>query len=192
MMFSSYKLAVGAALVSVASAALSINTPASLVECQPVSLSWSGGSGSPYYLAINKGGDSTSAALENLDSADSSPVTWTVNLASGTNVTIKVTDASGNIAYSSPVVIQAGSSSSCLTSSSSSSSTAASDSSSTGSSDSSTTASGSSSGTAATSASTSSAAATSSAASAALLTRENAGVMAAVLGFVASAFAVVA
>lgn len=38
--------------------------------------------------------------------------------------TIRVTDGSGNIAYSSPVVIQEGSSSSCLTSSSSSSATA--------------------------------------------------------------------
>jgi hypothetical protein len=34
--------------------ALTINTPASIVECQPVQLSWSNGT-APYYLAVLPG-----------------------------------------------------------------------------------------------------------------------------------------
>ncbi|ODO03326.1 hypothetical protein L198_02171 [Cryptococcus wingfieldii CBS 7118] len=109
------KLALLASVTGVATA-LTINSPASLIECQPTSLSWSDGT-SPYYLAIIHGGEVSSSAYESFDAVDSSPYTWTVNLASGTNVTIRVTDSDGTIAYSSPVVIQSGSSSSCLTSS---------------------------------------------------------------------------
>ncbi|TYJ57214.1 hypothetical protein B9479_002129 [Cryptococcus floricola] len=104
------------ATVTGAATALTINSPASLIECQPTSLSWSDGT-SPYYLAIIHGGEVSSSAYESFDAVDSSPYTWTVNLASGTNITVRVTDSDGTIAYSSPVVIQSGSSSSCLTSS---------------------------------------------------------------------------
>ncbi|WRT67183.1 uncharacterized protein IL334_004149 [Kwoniella shivajii] len=188
--------------------ALTINTPASLIECQPASITFSGGSASPYYLSILPGGQPSAAALENLPNADTSPVTWTVDIASGTNITIKITDGSGNIAYSSAVVVQAGSSTSCLgTNSGSSSASASSDSSATSAaassgstasaasgSGSATSAAGSaasaakSSGTAAASAAASSA---SSAASSALLTKQNAGAAAIILGFVASAMAVI-
>ncbi|AAW41559.1 hypothetical protein CNBB2910 [Cryptococcus deneoformans B-3501A] len=194
------KAAIVVALAGTVNAALSINTPASLIECQPAALSWSGGSSTPYYLAVLPGGQVSATALENIDTVDTESYTWTVNLASGTNITIRVTDGSGNIAYSSPVVIQEGSSSSCLTSSSSSSATAAAGSSS-GDSSASTTASGSSasSGSSGSSASTtasgSSASASSSSSSSdsgALLTKGNAGVAASLVGIVAAAFAAVA
>ncbi|WVQ69994.1 hypothetical protein V866_008248 [Kwoniella sp. B9012] len=201
MMFTT-KIAALSTLVAAANA-LTINTPASLIECQPTSITFSGGSSSPYYLSILPGGQASASALENLPDADSSPVTWTVDIASGTNVTIKITDGSGNIAYSSPVVIQAGSSSSCLGTNSESSSSATSGSASassgasttsgsaaaSGTASSTSKASGSASGSSSASAASSS---SSSASSAAYLTKENAGAAAIVMGFVATALGVIA
>ncbi|WVQ65037.1 uncharacterized protein L199_003207 [Kwoniella botswanensis] len=111
----SKNLILAAALVGQAYG-LTINTPASLVQCQPASITFADGT-APYILAVIPGGEVSSAAIETIeDSATSSPVTWTVNLASGTYITLKLTDSTGTIAYSSPLTIQAGSSSSCLNS----------------------------------------------------------------------------
>ncbi|WWD16388.1 hypothetical protein CI109_100814 [Kwoniella shandongensis] len=94
--------------------AQSVNTPASLVECQPASITFSGGT-SPYILAVIPGGQVSAAAIETLsDSLSTSPFTWNVNLAAGTNITLKITDSTGAIGYSAPQVIQAGSSQACL------------------------------------------------------------------------------
>ncbi|KAK6903020.1 hypothetical protein I203_108281 [Kwoniella mangroviensis CBS 8507] len=201
MMFTT-KIATLSTLIAAANA-LTINTPASLIECQPTSITFSGGSSSPYYLSILPGGQASASALENLPDATSSPVTWTVDIASGTNITIKITDGSGNIAYSSPVVIQAGSSSSCLGTNSGSSASATgstSASATSGSSASGSAASAAASGTASStsrasgsaSGSASAASSSSSAASSAYLTKENAGAAAIVMGFVATALGVIA
>ncbi|GFZ45154.1 hypothetical protein JCM24511_02880 [Saitozyma sp. JCM 24511] len=94
----------------------SINTPPSLVQCQPAAISWVGGT-SPYILAAIPGGQVSAAALETIDASETGTSTsWTVNLATGSYITLKLTDATGNIAYSSPLTVQAGSSSSCLNS----------------------------------------------------------------------------
>ncbi|RSH94059.1 hypothetical protein EHS25_006713 [Saitozyma podzolica] len=149
-MLSTSKLTLVAALL-VGANALTINTPASLIECEPTSLSWTDGT-EPFYIAAIPGGDVSGSAsisrpqstvanhdprhsfmtvesvfsadssplqLENIATATSSPYTWTVDLASGTNITIKITDSTGTIAYSSAVVIQSGTSTSCLNSSAS-------------------------------------------------------------------------
>ncbi|WVQ71661.1 hypothetical protein IAR50_001201 [Cryptococcus sp. DSM 104548] len=195
------KVAVLAAVTGVASA-LTINSPASLIECQPASLTWSDGT-APYYLAIIPGGEVSASAYESFDAVDSSPYTWTVNLASGTNITVKVTDSTGTIAYSSAVVIQEGSSSSCLTSSISgvstsssassggSSSTAAASTTASGSS-STAAASGSTSASATSDSSSTASASSSSSSSGALLTKTNAGFAASVVGLAAAAFAALA
>ncbi|WWC68516.1 uncharacterized protein I206_102445 [Kwoniella pini CBS 10737] len=95
---------------------LTINTPASLVQCQPASITFAEGT-APYILAVIPGGQVSAAAIETIDdNLTSSPLTWTVNLASGTSITLKLTDSTGNIAYSSPLTIQAGASNSCLNS----------------------------------------------------------------------------
>ncbi|KAK4689739.1 hypothetical protein P7C73_g366, partial [Tremellales sp. Uapishka_1] len=137
------KLALASAVVSVVNG-LSISTPASLIVCQPVSLTFTDGT-SPYYLAVLPGGEASATAvrslltsalfgfltsahlaysiqLEQFPSITSSPYTWNVDLPADTNVTIRITDGTGTIAYTSTVVIQAGSSTSCLNSTSSSSS----------------------------------------------------------------------
>ncbi|RSH94818.1 hypothetical protein EHS25_004624 [Saitozyma podzolica] len=120
MMFS--KLLVPVALAASALAqTFSINTPPSLVQCQPGQISWVGGT-SPFILAAIPAGQTSAAAIETISSSlTASPYTWTVNLASGTNITLKLTDADGNLAYSSPIVIQAGTSTSCLNASASTS-----------------------------------------------------------------------
>ncbi|WVN87158.1 uncharacterized protein L203_102334 [Cryptococcus depauperatus CBS 7841] len=101
--------------------AISINTPAALVQCQPAQLTWTEGTG-PFIIAAIPGGQVSAAAIETIsDNVSASPYTWNVNLASGSNITLKITDSTGTIGYSSPVVIQAGSSSSCLNSSASTS-----------------------------------------------------------------------
>ncbi|WWC90001.1 uncharacterized protein L201_004931 [Kwoniella dendrophila CBS 6074] len=197
MMFPT-KLAALSTVVAVANA-LTINTPASLIECQPASITFSDGT-APYYLAILPGGQPSAAALENLPNAQSSPVTWTVDIAAGTNITIKLTDSTGTTQYSSAVVVQSGSSTSCLgTNSGSSASASSGASASAGSSASASAASGSAaaaSGSAkasgSASGSSSAASASASAKSSAYLTRENAGPAAIVMGFVAAAMGIFA
>ncbi|RSH80411.1 uncharacterized protein EHS24_008988 [Apiotrichum porosum] len=73
------------AALAAAANALTISTPASLVECQPVQLSWTDGT-APYYPSIIPGGEASSAALVTFDTQSATTYTWTVNLASGTNV----------------------------------------------------------------------------------------------------------
>ncbi|KAK8869767.1 hypothetical protein IAR55_000335 [Kwoniella newhampshirensis] len=187
------KLAIFSTLIAAAQAQLSVNTPASLIECQPASLSWTGSTSAPYFIAFLPGGQVSAPAIEQLQAVQSSPYTWNVNIAANTNITIRVTDGTGAIAYSSPVVIQAGSNSACLSSAAGDASTSA-GASATGSagSSASTTGSASRTGSATGSATSAPAATSSSASSAGLLTRENASGLAALLGFVAVAVSALA
>lgn len=67
------------------------------------------------YSAVIPGGQASAAALETLvDASSATSYTWTVNLAAGTSITLKLTDGTGAIAYSSPLSIQSGSSQSCF------------------------------------------------------------------------------
>ncbi|KAL7420799.1 hypothetical protein Q5752_004752 [Cryptotrichosporon argae] len=119
------KLALALAAAGLVSAQnFTVNTPASLIECQPAALSWVGGT-SPYIVAVIPGGEVSAAAYETIndDVADTS-TTWTVNLAADTSVTIKVTDATGAIAYSSADTIQAGADTSCVNATTSASASA--------------------------------------------------------------------
>jgi hypothetical protein len=117
------------------------------------------------FSAAIPGGEVSAAAIATIaDGITSNSYTWTVNIASGTYITLKITDSLGNIAYSSPLTIQAGSSSDCLTSSASGSSAA-----STAGSTSAAAASGSASASAAVSSAVSSAASVSAAASSAVV-----------------------
>ncbi|WRT66315.1 uncharacterized protein IL334_003270 [Kwoniella shivajii] len=110
---------------SALSADLTIQTPASLITCQPALLSWTGGQ-SPYYLAVIPGGEPSAAALQDLGEQTGNSLTWTVNIASGTSITLKVTDSTGTVNYNQAVTIQAGSSTNCLTAAATSSAASAS------------------------------------------------------------------
>ncbi|WRT67880.1 uncharacterized protein IL334_004854 [Kwoniella shivajii] len=92
---------------------ITIATPPSLTQCEPVLLSWSGGVG-PYILTAIPGGQPSAAALATISASEAgNSVTWKVNVAAGTEVTVKVTDSRGINQYTSPVQILPGSDS-CL------------------------------------------------------------------------------
>ncbi|KAK8864328.1 hypothetical protein IAR55_001575 [Kwoniella newhampshirensis] len=101
------------ALAGSALAQLTVQTPASLIQCQPALLSWTGGQG-PYFLAAIPGGQPSAAALKDFGQQTGNSITWTVDIASGTSVTLKVTDSTGVVNYNQAVTIQPGSSSACL------------------------------------------------------------------------------
>ncbi|ORY29808.1 hypothetical protein BCR39DRAFT_531119 [Naematelia encephala] len=106
--------ALALAASALAQTTFSIATPAALIQCQPVQLSWTGGS-SPFILDVIPGGQVGGSLIEEISSSISaSPYTWTVNLAAQLNITLRLTDSTGTITYSSPLVIQAGGSTSCL------------------------------------------------------------------------------
>ncbi|KAM0751471.1 hypothetical protein T439DRAFT_347347 [Meredithblackwellia eburnea MCA 4105] len=117
-------LTLAAAFLSLASSSLAllINTPVSLIACEPTSLSWSGGT-APYYLSVIPGGDPSGSILENLGTQTGTSYTWNVDLAPGTNITISLKDSTGTTVYTAAVVIQSGSSTSCVGSSSTSKAT---------------------------------------------------------------------
>ncbi|KAL8278684.1 hypothetical protein RQP46_008976 [Phenoliferia psychrophenolica] len=101
-----------ALLASSALATLTINTPSSLVACEPTLISWSGGT-APYYVTVLPGGV-ISTTLESLvTDLNITSYTWTVNIA-GVAVTLALKDSTGALAYTAAVTIQAGTSTSCV------------------------------------------------------------------------------
>ncbi|OJA18174.1 hypothetical protein AZE42_05302 [Rhizopogon vesiculosus] len=99
-----------AALVSVVPAAyaLTVNTPANVVECQPTMFTWSGGQ-EPYYLTLIPGGQSTAAAIKSFPTQTGTSYTWNVDLQANTLFTIALKDSTGATAYSDIVTIEPGS-----------------------------------------------------------------------------------
>ncbi|KAH9002974.1 hypothetical protein EDB86DRAFT_3073463 [Lactarius hatsudake] len=123
------------ALVSIASAtlfaagvsaqSLTVNTPLNVVVCQPLLISWSGGTG-PYFLRfviIHPGAAPDDPALEDFGTQQGTSFTWTaVNFPSGTSLDITLRDSGGLISQSAPFTVQTGTNTACLNASSSSSS----------------------------------------------------------------------
>ncbi|BEI81158.1 hypothetical protein CcaverHIS002_0203180 [Cutaneotrichosporon cavernicola] len=106
------------ALAGIANA-LTMHTPASLVQCQPIKLSWEAGV-PPFYLSVVPGGQTAAAPLVTFPKMDASSQTWMVNLAPGTSVTVMVTDNTGETSATSPVTVMAGTNADCMNASSSS------------------------------------------------------------------------
>lgn len=101
----------------VAAAAVSaqgvINTPASLTQCVPTSLSWTVTNG-PFYLSIIPGGQPSAIPLYDFGQVMASPVTWPVNITAGTSIGLKLVDSQGAPFYSEAVTIMPGTSDSCI------------------------------------------------------------------------------
>jgi hypothetical protein len=57
----------------------------SLVVCQPAALTFAEGQ-APYYVAVLPAGDPTAVALQQFPETQTSPLTWNVDLAAGTNM----------------------------------------------------------------------------------------------------------
>ncbi|CAE6528013.1 unnamed protein product [Rhizoctonia solani] len=91
----------------------SINTPPSLIQCQPAQISWNATS-KPVFISIIPGGNAAAPALLDLGQQNGTSMTWTVNITSGTSITLKLNDSQGRLAYSAPLTVQASSNSSCI------------------------------------------------------------------------------
>jgi len=100
-----------------------IDTPA-FIQCQPAEITWSA-SQPPYNLIIVSADDMCGNALEDLGDSNSTSLTYTVNLAAGTQVVLSLEDNNGDEAWSGTITVQGSNDSSCLASSSSSSSSSA-------------------------------------------------------------------
>ncbi|KAH8823010.1 hypothetical protein DL96DRAFT_1620138 [Flagelloscypha sp. PMI_526] len=89
-----------------------INTPTSPVVCQPLLISWSGGT-PPYILSIVDGNNPTGPSIMDLGSQNGQTFTWKVNIAPS-KIGLKLIDATGLTANSSPFDILTGSDTSCV------------------------------------------------------------------------------
>ncbi|KAF9256803.1 hypothetical protein L218DRAFT_806800, partial [Marasmius fiardii PR-910] len=92
---------------------VAMNTPLSLLECKSVQLTWSQGS-PPYFLSIQDGNNPTGAPLLSFGQQTGTSLTWVVNFQAGTSIGFLLRDSTGETAQTASVVVQAGSSSSCL------------------------------------------------------------------------------
>ncbi|KAL5485728.1 hypothetical protein ACEPAI_6769 [Sanghuangporus weigelae] len=96
--------------------ALTVNTPPSIVQCQPVLLTWTDGT-APYFPSIIPGGQVSATPLKSFDSTSATQLTWNVDIAAGTSITIALRDSTGAQVYSDAVTIASSSDSSCVNSS---------------------------------------------------------------------------
>ncbi|PAV16072.1 hypothetical protein PNOK_0769200 [Pyrrhoderma noxium] len=102
---------------------LTINTPASPVQCLPLLLSWTGGT-APYFLIgfmyrLSILTDvsillPSASPLVDLGEQQGTSVTWIVNIAAGQQVGLQIRDSTGLVQNSAPFTIQNSSDSSCV------------------------------------------------------------------------------
>ncbi|KAF9475386.1 hypothetical protein BDN70DRAFT_883749 [Pholiota conissans] len=97
-------------------AQLTVNTPGPAVVCQPLLISWTGGT-PPYFLSVLPGNQPTAAALIDFGQQTGTQLTWTVNITAGTSLGLNLRDSTGTLAQSGVFTVQASSDTSCLTSS---------------------------------------------------------------------------
>ncbi|KAF9223863.1 hypothetical protein BS17DRAFT_122965 [Gyrodon lividus] len=92
---------------------MTVNTPASVTECEPTQFAWTGGS-PPYYLSLVPAGQPSAPPFKQFPTQTATSYTWNTDLQSGTSFTISLKDSTGLTAYSDIITIQAGSSTSCV------------------------------------------------------------------------------
>ncbi|TKY89627.1 hypothetical protein EX895_001412 [Sporisorium graminicola] len=117
MFKSSVLLAAVLAAASAVSAA-QINTPTSLVQCQPVLLQWSDAQGT-VYVSILPGKQTSATPLVSFapQSSGTTSIKWVPNLPADTDVTLAISDGTGVTNYSGTVSVRAGTDPTCLSSS---------------------------------------------------------------------------
>lgn len=96
MQFSTVVIAasgLAAAGVAMAQSTFTVNTPASVVQCVPLQISWTGGQ-APFNPFITAPGD-TATILQALPQVNDRSTTWTVNIAAGQKFTINIVDSTG-------------------------------------------------------------------------------------------------
>lgn len=109
--------AAAAALLAVAPFAMGqqmqINSLSGVVECEPILISWTGGT-PPYYLSFIPAGQPSAPAIKQFPPQQGTSYTWVVDLPSGTSFTSELKDASGQPVYSGTQTVEAGSNSDCV------------------------------------------------------------------------------
>ncbi|ESK94632.1 secreted protein [Moniliophthora roreri MCA 2997] len=94
-------------------AQITMNTPTNLVTCQPVMLSWTGGT-APYFLSLQDGNNFDGPALKRFDQQNGSSFSWTVDVPSKQKIVFLLRDNTGSTSVTAPVVVQPGNQDSCV------------------------------------------------------------------------------
>ncbi|KAF6754457.1 hypothetical protein DFP72DRAFT_848265 [Ephemerocybe angulata] len=95
--------------------AQTVNTPANAVVCQPLQITWSGGT-PPYFLSILPGNQPSAAAIRDFGTVTGTSFTWNpVNLPAGTLIGINLRDSTGTLAQSAAFPVNPGTDDKCLT-----------------------------------------------------------------------------
>ncbi|VDB88426.1 unnamed protein product [Peniophora sp. CBMAI 1063] len=89
-----------------------INTPSTVLECQPVQFSWTGGLG-PYYLAIIPGDQPFAPPMRRFPTQNGTTFTWNADLPANTKFNLLLRDSTGAQAYSATVTEGEGNDKSC-------------------------------------------------------------------------------
>jgi len=114
MKFSTTSLISAALFVAGVSAQLTVNTPTNVVQCAPLTITWTGGT-PPYLLSVHSGNDVNGSPLISFPAATTTSVTWSaVNFSAGTQLDLSLRDSSGLNSQSAIFTIQSGGDSSCL------------------------------------------------------------------------------
>jgi len=95
--------------------ALTINTPASVVTCEPLKFTWDAGSSkSPFFISLFPAGQTGVDPLKQFPAQDGDSYTWDkVDLPPNTSFTTGLKDGDGNQAFSAPATVRAGSNTNC-------------------------------------------------------------------------------
>ncbi|KAH7877207.1 uncharacterized protein C8R40DRAFT_1168541 [Lentinula edodes] len=101
-----------AAAINGAAAQLNIQTP-SMTTCEPVDITWSSTTG-PYNLIMVSPDDPCGDALVDLGDQDGTSVSWTPNVAPGTQLELSLVDANDDEAWSGTITVAQGSDTSCV------------------------------------------------------------------------------
>jgi len=82
-----------------------INTPANIVQCEPILLSWVGGT-PPYFLSVLPAGQPSANALVSFLPQNGTSFTWKVNVTQGVGIFFNLRDDAGLLAQSGSVTVQ--------------------------------------------------------------------------------------
>ncbi|KAJ4477266.1 hypothetical protein J3R30DRAFT_195658 [Lentinula aciculospora] len=100
------------AAINGASAELTISTPA-MTTCEPVEITWSSTTG-PYNLIMVSPDDPCGDAIVDLGDQDGTSVSYTPNVAPGTQLELSLVDANDEEAWSGTITVAQGSDISCV------------------------------------------------------------------------------
>jgi len=90
-----------------------INTPPDVVQCEPLKLSWVGGTPG-YFLSVLPANQPNALALMSFPEQNGTTLSWTVNITEGEGIFFNLRDSTGAIAQSASVTIQNSQDNSCI------------------------------------------------------------------------------